>query len=158
MWVEFCDWQQVHKQTLCFGKESWQRYIHSDISRRTVWVIAEHSMAAAFVYTTPALPVSNSLFVKLFGIICIWRIPYKTGIYSFLCYAFGAWHIRVLLYATCWKLSTQLLLTPLGTGLLASIWGSGKGLTGTQVNWNKDRVELRYLFSCWKFYGQQGYK
>lgn len=120
----------------------------------SVWVIAEHSMAAAFVYTIPEVSVSNSLFVKLFGIICIWQIPYKTGIYSILYYAFGAWHIRVLLHAACWKLSTQLLLTPLGTGLLASIWGSGKGLTGMQVNWNKDRVELRYLFSCWKFYGQ----
>lgn len=58
----------------------------------SVWVIAELSMAATFVYTIPA---SNSLFVKLFGVICIWRIPYKTSVYSFLCYAFGAWHIRV---------------------------------------------------------------
>lgn len=90
----------------------------------SVWVAAECSMAAAFVCTIFALPVSNALFGKLFGIICIWRIPDKTSVYSFSYYAFGAWHIRVLLYAACRKLSTQLLLTPLGAGLLAVYLGA----------------------------------
>lgn len=149
---------KLPRQILCLRKEHWGRNTLFDISRRPLcvsycWVLCSLHICLHHTCTT----VPNSLFVNLFGIICIWRILYKISIYSLLYYAFSAWHVRVLLYVACKKLNTQLLLTAGGTGLQYSVWGSEKGLTGMLVNWNKDTIELRYLFSCWKFYGQPGY-
>lgn len=130
--MEFCDWQQAsYAHTVFWEGILGKIYTFWHFKEASVWVIAEHSMADTFVYTIPELLVPNSLFVKLFGIICIWRIPYKTSVFSFSYCAFGAWHIRVLLYAARRKLSTQLLLTLLGTGILVVYLGAVEG--GSQL-------------------------
>lgn len=159
MWVEFCDWQQAsYAHTVIWERILGKIYIFWHFKEASVWVIAEHSMADAFVYAIPELPVSNSLFVKLFGIICIWRIPYKTSVYSFSYCAFGAWHIRVLLYAACRKLSTQLLLTLLGTGILASILGQWKGAHSYASKLKQRQGSTQIFIQLLKVLWQPGYK
>lgn len=139
---------ELHMRTLCRGRECGEGILYTlwHFEEVSVWITVERPMAATFVYT---IPVWNSLFVKLFGIICVWRIPYKTSVYSFLCYAFGAWH------AAFRKVSTQLLLTPLGTALLAVYLGAVERYAS---KWKQREDKTQVLFSCWKFYGQPEYK
>lgn len=97
MWLECCDWQQVVYVDTPLGEGTLEK-IYSmlcDISRRPRCEVQLGAQWLPHLFTPSQC--QNSLFVKLFGIICIRRIPYKTKVYSFLCYVFGVLHLSAFI-------------------------------------------------------------